>query len=238
MPFLVGMPSAEVGPVSGMLTPIVMSACAGAAASAAKLGRSGGASDADSSSCACLLMVGDGKSRHSQSARMSSGTGIARSRSGSSASRRTKARVSRPSQISVSPRVTRWCWMNTLARHSSTWVAMVELLGVGRGLDEPGRDLEQRRADDAARLDQLAPRRHAALHEERQRRRVHPAREVRIENDARRIAVAELDRHAVVAWCAAWRSRSGQRAAGSRRARCRRRGDRRRRRGASARRAG
>ena len=56
---------------------------------------------------------------------MSSGIGMARNRSGLSASRRTKARVSRPSQMSVSPRVTRWCWTNTLARHSSTWVAIV-----------------------------------------------------------------------------------------------------------------
>ena len=31
MPFLLGMPSAEVGPVSGMLTPMVTSACACAA---------------------------------------------------------------------------------------------------------------------------------------------------------------------------------------------------------------
>ena len=78
-----------------------------------------------------------------------------------------------------SPRVTRWRCMNTLARHSSTWVAIVELLAVGGGGDEAGGDLEQRRADDAARLHQLAPGRHAALHEERQRRRVHPALEVR-----------------------------------------------------------
>ena len=36
MPFCVGMPSAEVGPVSEMLTPIVRSASAGNGASAAK----------------------------------------------------------------------------------------------------------------------------------------------------------------------------------------------------------
>src|SRR6185436_18887579 len=39
MPFVVGMPSAEVGPVSEMLTPIVMSACAAPAANAAARAR-------------------------------------------------------------------------------------------------------------------------------------------------------------------------------------------------------
>jgi len=60
---------------------------------------------------------------------MSSGTGIARSLSASPASRVTKARTSRPSQISSSPcapaRVTRCICTNTFSRHSSIQVAMV-----------------------------------------------------------------------------------------------------------------
>ena len=132
--------------------------------------------------------------RHSHKARMSSGIGIARRRSGLSASRRTKARVSVPSQISV------------LAAHHAVvldedlGVPLLDvgrdpkLLGVGGGGDEAGRDLEQRRADDAPRLDQLAPWRHTALHEERERRRIHPALEVGIEDDSGGIAVTELDR--------------------------------------------
>jgi len=65
-------------------------------------------------------------------------------------------------------------------------------LAVGHRLDEAGVDLEQRRADDATCLHEFAPRRHAALHEERQRGRVHPAREVREEHDAGGVAVAEV----------------------------------------------
>ena len=49
MPFLVGMPSAEVGPVSEMLTPIVRSASAGRRRSSATQAAAA-ASDADSSS--------------------------------------------------------------------------------------------------------------------------------------------------------------------------------------------
>ena len=150
---------------------------------------------------------------------MSSGIGIARRRSGLSASRRTKARVSRPSQISVSPRVTRCVLDEDLGAPLLDVGRDRELLGVGRGGDELGRDLEQRRADDAARLHQLAPRRHAALHEERQRRGVHPALEVGIEDDAGGVAVAELRSSrgsasscgmAVGSGCDAARSRRGR----------------------------
>src|SRR5204862_2671094 len=62
---------------------------------------------------------------------------------------------------------------------------------------ELGVDLEQPPADDAAPFLELAQRWHAALHEEGQRGRVHPAREVRKEDDAVRVAVAELHVHRV-----------------------------------------
>jgi hypothetical protein len=73
MPFLVGMPSAEVGPVSEMLTPIVRSASAGKRRERGEGGGSGGREDA-------ILLhgmspeVGIEMERHSQRARMSSGS--------------------------------------------------------------------------------------------------------------------------------------------------------------------
>lgn len=52
-------------------------------------------------------LIGEGGPQTLQAARMKSGTGTALS--WPLASRTHSARVSRPSQISVSPRITRWC---------------------------------------------------------------------------------------------------------------------------------
>src|SRR5882672_6761998 len=64
---------------------------------------------------------------------------------------------------------------------------------ISRRAHELDAHFEQRCADDAARLFQFAPRRHAADREEIQRSGVHPAQEVGIEHDSRGVAVAELD---------------------------------------------
>ena len=73
----------------------------------------------------------------------------------------------------------------------------VQRLAIGGRAHEPGVDLQQRGADDAGGLLQLAPGRHAALHEEVQRGRVHPLREVGEEHDAGGVAVAEVHVDAV-----------------------------------------
>ena len=54
-----------------------------------------------------------------------------------------------------------------------------------------GMDFQQGRADDPCGLDQLTPRLHAALDKKVQGRGVHPFGEIRKENDAGRITVAE-----------------------------------------------
>src|SRR5206468_1143141 len=77
--------------------------------------------------------------------------------------------------------------------------ADVEFQGVavGRGLDEAGMGVDHRRADHAQGLLRYMPGRHAALDEEMARGGVDPAEEIGEPDDARRVAVAELDAVAV-----------------------------------------
>src|SRR5204863_6753844 len=58
---------------------------------------------------------------------------------------------------------------------------------------EHDRDVDDRWSDDAFVLLPLPPSRHARGDKELKRRRAHPAQEIRIEDDLRRIAIAELD---------------------------------------------
>ena len=73
----------------------------------------------------------------------------------------------------------------------------LQTLAVGGGAHEFGVDFQQGRAHDAARFDEFAPGRHAAFHKEVERRGIHPLAEVGKEDDACRIAVAELHVDAV-----------------------------------------
>src|SRR5450755_2975042 len=193
MPFLVGMPSAEVGPVSEMVTPIVRSASADVAASAPRPAVTAAASKRiffiAMSPVRCVEWWSLAESANvfgdRDRAQALGIVGVA-AHEGTRLASFADQRLAAPDDVALHEHLGAPLLDRGLDR---------ELFGVGRGGDEAGRDLEQRRADDAARLDQLAPRRDAALNEEGERRRVHPALEVGIEDDAGRIAVAELDRH-------------------------------------------
>src|SRR5438552_5668374 len=69
----------------------------------------------------------------------------------------------------------------------------LDRVAVSRGPQELRRHVYDRRADDAVALPKRAPWRHAAGDEELKRSRIHPAKEIRIEDDLRRIAITELD---------------------------------------------
>ena len=96
-----------------------------------------------------------------------------------------------------------------------------DLVAVGRRAQEARRHVDQRRADDAGRGLQLGPWRNAGGDERMPRGRIDPAEEIRIEDDLRGIAVAELDGEARRVAAASWRARprGGRAAAGARRLR-------------------
>jgi hypothetical protein len=71
----------------------------------------------------------------------------------------------------------------------------LECFAIGGRTTELGVDFQQGGANDACGFDQLAPRLNAALHEEVERRRVHPFGKVREKDDACGIAVTEHHLH-------------------------------------------